>query len=142
MAARILVVDDDLNGRTGLGRILEKLGYEVTVAESGDQALSLLHEASFNLVVTDLKMVGANGIEVLRAVKQSHPDTETILLTAYGTIESAVEAMKFDAYDYLTKPVVNHRRVRDRQGTCGPRHSCRQSPRRRPLRDRQLRRVA
>ena len=105
MAARILVVDDDLNGRTGLGRILEKLGYEVTVAESGDQALSLLHEASFNLVVTDLKMVGANGIEVLRAVKQSHPDTETILLTAYGTIESAVEAMKFDAYDYLTKPV-------------------------------------
>ena len=105
MTARILVVDDDLNGRTALGRILEKRGYEVTVAESGDRALSLLHEASFNLVVTDLKMVGANGIEVLRAVKQSHPDTETILLTAYGTIESAVEAMKFDAYDYLTKPV-------------------------------------
>ena len=105
MAARILVVDDDLNGRTALGRILEKLGYEVTVAESGDQALSLLHEASFHLVVTDLKMVGVNGIEVLRAVKRSHPDTETILLTAYGTIESAVEAMKFDAYDYLTKPV-------------------------------------
>jgi DNA-binding NtrC family response regulator len=105
VAARILVVDDDLNGRTALGRILEKLGYDVTVAESGDQALGLLHEASFNLVVTDLKMIGASGIEVLRAVKQSHPDTETILLTAYGTIESAVEAMKFDAYDYLTKPV-------------------------------------
>jgi len=105
MAESILIVDDDINGRTALARILEKIGYEVTVAESGDQALNLFHETSFDLVVTDLKMVGASGMEVLRAVKQSHPDTEAILLTAYGTIESAVEAMKFDAYDYLTKPV-------------------------------------
>lgn len=112
MGASILVVDDDLNGRTALARILEKAGYKVSVAESGDQALSLLHEAAFDLVITDLKMVGAGGIDVLRAVKQSHAETEAILLTAYGTIESAVEAMKFDAYDYLTKPVEPERLIR------------------------------
>ncbi len=105
MSARVLIVDDEVNIRTGLAKILEKAGYEVGVAESGERALSALHEASFDLVVTDLKMVGAGGMEVLRAVKQSHPETEVILLTAYGTIESAVEAMKLDAYDYLTKPV-------------------------------------
>lgn len=105
MAARVLIVDDEVNIRTALARILEKEGHEVTGVESGDQALGLLHEAAFDLVLTDLKMVGASGMEVLRAVKQSHAETEVILLTAYGTIESAVEAMKLDAYDYLTKPV-------------------------------------
>jgi DNA-binding NtrC family response regulator len=105
MAARVLIVDDEVNIRTALARILEKAGYEVAAAESGDQALSFLHEASFDLVLTDLKMVGTSGMEVLRAVKQSHPDSEVILLTAYGTIESAVEAMKLGAYDYLTKPL-------------------------------------
>ena len=105
MRARVLIVDDELNIRTALARILEKAGYEVTGAESGDLALRLLHETPFDLVVTDLKMVGASGMEVLRAVKQLQPETEVILLTAYGTIESAVEAIKLDAYDYLTKPV-------------------------------------
>jgi len=105
MRARVLIVDDELNIRTALARILEKAGYEVTGAESGDLALRLLHETPFDLVVTDLKMVGASGMEVLRAVKQLQPETEVILLTAYGTIENAVEAIKLDAYDYLTKPV-------------------------------------
>ncbi len=105
MSARILVVDDEINIRTALAKILQKAGYDVTPAESGDHALSLLHEATFDLVITDLKMVGADGMEVLRAVKQRQPEAEVILLTAYGTIESAVNAIKTGAYDYLTKPV-------------------------------------
>lgn len=105
MAARVLVVDDELNIRTALAKILQKAGYEVSAADSGDQALSLLQEGTFDLVITDLKMVGADGMEVVRAVKQRQPGTEVVLLTAYGTIESAVEAMRIGAYDYLPKPV-------------------------------------
>ncbi len=105
MAARILVVDDEANIRSALAKILEKAGLAVTTADSGDAALGLVHDTAFDLVVTDLKMVGASGMEVLQAVKRLHPDSEIILLTAYGTIESAVDAMKTGAYDYVTKPV-------------------------------------
>ncbi len=105
MPARILVADDELNIRAALAKILEKAGYTVTVAESGDAALSLLHEALFDLIITDLKMVGAGGLDVLRATKQREPEAEVILLTAYGTVRSAVDAMKMGAYDYLGKPI-------------------------------------
>jgi len=104
-ATRILVVDDETNIRTALAKILEKAGYAVEAAESGDAALGVLQDATVDLVVTDLKMVGASGMEVLQAAKRLHPDSEVILLTAYGTVESAVEAMKTGAYDYITKPV-------------------------------------
>ncbi len=102
---RILVVDDEVNIRNALGKILGRHGYEVVVAESGDAALSLFQDANFDLVLSDLKMAGADGLDVLRAVRERAPETEVILLTAYGTVESAVEAMKLGAYDYLTKPV-------------------------------------
>jgi DNA-binding NtrC family response regulator len=105
MAPRILVVDDETNIRTALAKILDKAGYAVEAADSGDAALGLLQDAAFDLVVSDLKMVGVSGMEVLQAVKRLHPDSEVILLTAYGTVESAVAAMKTGAYDYVTKPV-------------------------------------
>ncbi len=105
MPGRILVVDDELNIRGALAKILEKAGYAVIAAENGDTALSVLHETPFDLVVTDLKMVGAGGLEVLRAAKQRQPEAEVIVLTAYGTVESAVDAMKEGAYDYLAKPI-------------------------------------
>ncbi|MFQ5828948.1 MAG: sigma-54-dependent transcriptional regulator [Candidatus Methylomirabilia bacterium] len=111
MQANVLVVDDEPNIRTALAKILDKAGHAVTTAESGDQALSLLHESQFHLVLTDLKMVGPDGMEVLRAVRQHQPDAEVVLLTAYGTIESAVEAIKIGAYDYLTKPADAERLV-------------------------------
>lgn len=111
MAGRILVVDDELNIRTALAKILEKAGHAVTTAESGDRALNLLHEQLFDLVVSDLKMVGTGGMEVLRAVRQQQPEAEVILLTAYGTIENAVEAIKIGAHDYLTKPADPERLV-------------------------------
>ncbi len=111
MRGRILVVDDELNIRTALAKILEKAGHEVLAAESGDQALGRLHETTFDVVLTDLKMVGTGGMDVLRAVKQGQPEAEVILLTAYGTIDSAVEAIKIGAYDYLTKPTDPERLV-------------------------------
>ena len=101
---RILVVDDEQNIRAALGKILEKAGYDVTVVESGDAALGQLSDAPFDLVITDLKMVGASGMDVLRAARHRQPEAEVILLTAYGTIEGAVDAMKVGAYDYLSKP--------------------------------------
>ncbi|MFQ5898802.1 MAG: sigma-54-dependent transcriptional regulator [Candidatus Methylomirabilia bacterium] len=112
MPTRILVVDDEFNIRTALAKILEKAGHAVTTAESGDQALRLLHETPFDLVLTDLKMVGADGMDVLRAVRQRQPESEVVLLTAYGTIQSAVEATKIGAYEYLTKPADPERLVR------------------------------
>ena len=104
MRGSVLVVDDELNIRNALAKILEKTGHKVLAAESGDQALGRLHETAFDVVLTDLKMVGTGGMDVLRAVKQGQPEAEVILLTAYGTIDSAVEAIKIGAYDYLTKP--------------------------------------
>jgi DNA-binding NtrC family response regulator len=105
MPGRVLVVDDETNIREALAKILERAGHRVSVAESGDAALSLLHDGVFDVIVTDLKMLGAGGIDVLRGAKQHQPDTEVIIVTAFGTIESAVEAMKLGAYDYLTKPI-------------------------------------
>ena len=103
-SARVLVVDDETNIRTALVKILEGAGYTVAAAEHGDVAIAMVQDTVFDLVLTDLKMVGANGLDVLRAVKQRSPETEVIVITAYGTIETAVEAMKLGAYDYVTKP--------------------------------------
>jgi DNA-binding NtrC family response regulator len=111
MPGHVLVVDDEQNIRAALAKILEKAGLSVVTAESGDQALALLHDRAFDVVITDLKMVGTGGMDVLRAVKQQQPEAEVILLTAYGTIDSAVEAMKIGAYDYLTKPADAERLV-------------------------------
>jgi DNA-binding NtrC family response regulator len=79
-------------------------GYAVEAAESGEQAVEILEQKPFDLVVTDLRMSGMDGIRVLKKVKTISPDTEVVVMTAYGTIEGAVEAIKGGAYDYLTKP--------------------------------------
>jgi DNA-binding NtrC family response regulator len=101
--ARILVVDDKENILKLFARILGD-GYELTTAADGGQAISLVAAQPFDVVVTDLKMPGADGFEVLRAVKASAPETEVIMMTAYATVADAVEAMKQGAYDYLQKP--------------------------------------
>jgi two-component system response regulator AtoC len=111
MAAKVLIVDDELNIRTAVAKLLAQAGHVVVTADSGEQALAGLQDAPVDLVVTDLKMVGVDGMDVLRGVKQRWPDTEVIVLTAYGTIDNAVEAMKTGAYDYLTKPVDPERLV-------------------------------
>jgi two-component system NtrC family response regulator len=102
---RILVADDDESLRRVTQMQLEELGYEVATAADGPSALALLPEIRPALVITDLKMPGMNGLELLKQVRARHPETVVIMLTAFGTIETAVEAMRAGAYDYLTKPI-------------------------------------
>ncbi len=102
--AKILVVDDQRNMRTTLAMMLRGEGYEVEEAEDGDAAIDKVGAASYDLVLTDLKMGGRDGMDVLRHVTETSVLAEVIVMTAYGTIESAVEAMRMGAYDYIQKP--------------------------------------
>jgi two-component system response regulator HydG len=100
----LLIVDDQASIRETMLITFRREGYDVQAAESGEQALTILERRPFDLVITDLRMSGIDGIEVLRRIKELSPDTEVVVMTAYGTIEGAVEAIKKGAYDYLTKP--------------------------------------
>lgn len=103
--SHILFVDDEPSMREMTGILLKRNGYEVTTARSGSEVIQLIDKGKrFDLVVTDLLMDRGDGLDVLDAVKKSAPDCEVIVITAYGTAESAVEAMKRGAYDYLAKP--------------------------------------
>ncbi len=104
MKSRILVVDDEESIREFLDIMLRKEGYEVSLAEDGARAIDILKKKSFDMVISDLQMPQVTGMELLRHVRDSYPDTVFMLITAFGTTESAVEAMKLGAYDYLTKP--------------------------------------
>ena len=105
-SARILLIDDDSSGRTALRRALERLGYEVEPFASGVPALETLADGcDFDLVITDIKMPEMDGLEVLRRVRERCREVPVILITAFGTIENAVEAMALGARDYLTKPL-------------------------------------
>jgi len=103
--AHILVVEDEANIRSALVTMLEKLGYQVQGAGTGEEALVLLEHASIDLVLTDLRMPGLGGMEFLRRMKEKWPETEAVAMTAFGSIDTAVEAMRLGAYDYLTKPI-------------------------------------
>ncbi len=103
-AATLLVADDDPGLRESLERTLTREGYTVALASDGRAALERLQSGGVDLVVTDLKMPGLTGLELLRAAKAIAPDVDVILLTAFGTVEEAVKAMKDGAYDFLTKP--------------------------------------
>ncbi|AKF06430.1 sigma-54-dependent transcriptional regulator [Sandaracinus amylolyticus] len=102
--AKILVVDDQRNMRTTLSLMLRGAGHDVSEAADGEEACEVVQTDTYDLVLTDLKMGGRDGIEVLRHVKEVSHLTEVIVMTAYGTIESAVEAMRIGAYDYIQKP--------------------------------------
>jgi len=102
----VLIVDDEKNIRLTLAQALEPLGVETDTAVNGEEALAKLKNKEFGLILLDLKMPGIDGMEVLRKVSESRPDIRVIIITAHGTIESAVEAMKFGAVDFLQKPFV------------------------------------
>src|SRR5208282_6085407 len=103
--AHLLIVDDEKNIRQGVARFLESCKYKVATADSGRQALELMSNCGeFDLVLSDWQMAEMNGLELLKAIKERFPDTIVILMTAYGTIDGAVAAMKAGAYDYITKP--------------------------------------
>jgi len=101
---RILVVDDELSIRKVLQAMLSREGHEVDLASNGAEAISALGERSFELVVTDLKMPGVDGLELLGFCAQHLPGLPVIVITAHGTVDTAVEALKLGAYDYITKP--------------------------------------
>ncbi|OGW54305.1 MAG: Fis family transcriptional regulator [Nitrospirae bacterium RBG_19FT_COMBO_55_12] len=101
---RILVVDDEKSMRDFLSIMLKKEGYEVVTAENGGDALKTVQGEIFDLVISDVKMPELDGIDVLKAVKEVSPETVVIMITAFATTETAVEAMKLGAYDYIIKP--------------------------------------
>ena len=101
---QVLVVDDEPNLRKILAAQLSRDGYDVLVAEDGEQGLSLLRENHIDLVVTDLKMPKVDGMTLLREAVKENPDLPVVMITAHGTVDTAVEALKLGAFDYLTKP--------------------------------------
>src|SRR5688572_4195158 len=102
--ARILVADDHDALRRGLALSLTTAGHDVDEAANGNAALERLHESYFDVVVSDLKMGGSDGLDVLRTTKTLHPSASVILMTAFGSVSTAVEAMKHGAFDYVQKP--------------------------------------
>lgn len=101
----ILVVDDDPSNTAAIRRLLEREAFTVFEAPGGREALAIVREPGVDLVLTDLKMTGMSGIELLRAVKKVGASVEVVVMTAFGTVESAVEAMKDGAYDFVSKPL-------------------------------------
>ncbi len=104
MKSRILVVDDEESIREFLEIMLKKEGYEVTTAEDGLRAKDILSKKTFDMVISDMQMPNVTGIELLKFVKESYPEVVFMMITAFGTTETAVDAMKMGAYDYVTKP--------------------------------------
>lgn len=100
----ILIVEDDVNLNRGLVHVIKKMGYDVCSTESGEQALKYIKQQSFDLVISDLKLPGIDGKQVLKAAKQYNDGIMFIMITAYGTVDTAVSAMKEGAEDYILKP--------------------------------------
>ncbi|MFQ5657902.1 MAG: sigma-54-dependent transcriptional regulator [Candidatus Methylomirabilales bacterium] len=101
---KILVVDDEEGMREFLSILLEREGFEVQCAQDGDEALRAVQKSSFDLIISDLKMPAMDGVRLLEGLQEFHAGVPVILITAYASAESAIEAMKLGAYDYLTKP--------------------------------------
>jgi len=104
-SAHILVVDDEGAIRYSISKTLQRVGYQVSAAASGDEALTMLAEQEFDVVLTDIRMPGLTGVELLAKIKEKAPDAIVILMTAYASLGTAVESLRLGAHDYLIKPV-------------------------------------
>jgi DNA-binding NtrC family response regulator len=102
--AKILLVDDEVELTETIKRLLEHRGYDVTAVNSGDSAIKALGQDRFDVMVLDLKMPGMDGITTLKEIRKLQINTQALVLTGHGAINTALEAMKLGAYDYLTKP--------------------------------------
>lgn len=102
---RLLIVDDESNQREMLGGYLKRLGYSIQTAESGEAALKVLESKAFEIGLFDMKMAGISGLELFQKVHAQDPEMQVILITAFGNVESAVEAMRAGVFDYISKPV-------------------------------------
>src|SRR5690349_3760015 len=108
----VLGVDDDRANLDSVSRIFQREGLETLSASNGTEALELLRRPEVSVMVTDLMMPGMDGQELLKASRTIRPDVEVVLMTAYGTVETAVAAMKDGAYDFITKPLKRHSLVK------------------------------
>ena len=104
IGSKILLVDDEFVFTSNMSKLLTSRGYMVTAVNSGDSAIRELEEKDFDIVVLDLKMPGMDGLTTLQEIKKLGFFTETLILTGHGAIDTALEAIKIGAYDYLTKP--------------------------------------
>ena len=102
---RLLIVDDEQHQRDSLAGFLKKIGYEVATADSAQTALAYMHQHPVDIVLSDYKMPYMTGADLLKEVKSRHPNVILVLITAFGTVDIAVDAMKSGAWDFLTKPV-------------------------------------
>ncbi len=118
----ILVVDDEAANLESVARTFQKEGLRALEAPTGEAALDLLRKERVDVLVTDLSMPGMSGVDLLRASRTVSPETEVVLMTAYGTVETAVSAMKEGAYDFLTKPLKRHQLVKSVQKALEKRH--------------------
>jgi len=105
MGTAVLVVDDEETARTYCADVLSELGFEAQGAESAKQALEMLESGQFDIVLADVRMPGMSGLDLLKTIQETYPDIDVVMMTGYGTVASAVQAMKQGAYDYLTKPL-------------------------------------
>lgn len=102
---RILIVDDEENAREALSKILVHDGYDVSTAANGVEALNYLRSRDVELIITDINMPEMNGLAFLRELVRSRPESNVIMLTAYGEVESYLEAMNLGAFEYINKPI-------------------------------------
>ena len=100
----ILIIEDDIQVLSSFERILSGVGYEITAVNNGYKALKLLKNRKYNLVLTDIVMKGIDGLQVLEEIKMISPETVVILITGYGVIETAIEAIRKGVNDYILKP--------------------------------------
>ncbi|MCW8875067.1 MAG: response regulator, partial [Gammaproteobacteria bacterium] len=101
---QVLLIDDELIALTNLTTVLEREGYRVTACKTGEEGVAALQSTAFDLVLTDLRMPGIDGIDVLRHIRETMPEVPVIMITGHATLDSAVDAMKAGAYHYIAKP--------------------------------------
>ena len=105
MNKKLLLVDDEEGIRKVLGISLTDIGYEVFTAENGEEALKIFRQENPPIVLTDIKMPGMDGIELLKKIKYENPDTEVIMITGHGDMDLAIKSLKYRAIDFVTKPI-------------------------------------
>jgi DNA-binding NtrC family response regulator len=123
IGSKILLVDDETVFTQNMSKLLGNRGYRVTAVNSGDNAIKALETEKFDVVVLDLKMPGMDGITTLKEIKKLDLFTETLILTGHGAIDTALEAIKLGAYDYLTKPCEIDELVAKIEGAWGKKDS-------------------
>lgn len=107
MDERLLIVEDEETLRESLKRVFQREGYQVEAVGSAEPALELFEEGFYDLIISDIILPGITGIELLKRVKEIHPEQIVIIITAYASLETAVETLRAGAYDYIVKPIIH-----------------------------------